>query len=314
MGGDGSVSGMSASWLRPVSEDDTPALHRIFGDPECMRYWHRPVSASMEDTVEVVRELLGRGEWTWAIGATGEDAAQADALGFVSFVHHPRPGAIVGFGYAIRRDAWGRGLTVDACRQALGRGFDDAAIAGVELWIHARNRRSRRLAEKLGATVRTETVLNYERGSAPAVIYGLSAETWRTGEPDVPTTYAVEPVLVVSDVAAAAGWWRDTLGFVATLTIGAPPVLVMVAPAPGWSGAPGVHLRAAATDADADAIGRSTIVIGAGLDVETQAQRAVDAGARVLTPFGRRPWGLLELELADPDGNRVRLTAPSTAG
>ncbi len=132
-----------AVWLRPLTEDDVDAMHRIFGDPECMRYWHRPVSTTVEDTAAVVRELVGRGTGTWAIG---DDADPDDALGFVSFVQAPVADAIVGFGYAIRADAWGRGVTADACRRALEFGFGEVGIAGVELWIHTANRQSRRVA------------------------------------------------------------------------------------------------------------------------------------------------------------------------
>ena len=117
MGADGSVTNVTV-WLRPLTDDDVEAMHRIFGDPVCMRYWHRPVSRSVEQTAAVVAELVQRGAGTWAIG---DDADTGDALGFVSFVQAPRPGALVGFGYAIRQDAWGRGITVDACRQALAR-------------------------------------------------------------------------------------------------------------------------------------------------------------------------------------------------
>ena len=293
-------------WLRPLVADDVEAMHRIFGDPVCMRYWHRPVSTSIDDTAVVVRELLARGEGTWAVGVDADEA-----LGFVSYVRTPTQGSLVGFGYAIRRDAWGRGLAGDACRQALAHGFDDVGIAGVELWIHAHNRQSRRVAEKLGATVRSQTLFGYERGTAPAVVYGLLRETWRGGDVDVPTYHAVEPVLAVSDLTTSVEWWCDLLGFAVALSIGEPPRLVKVAPSPGFAGVPGVQLRqATADDVAAGAVGTSTLSIMAGLDLEAQARRAAQLGATVLTPFGRRPWGLSEIELADPDGNRVRLTSP----
>lgn len=297
-----------AAWLRPLAEDDLDAMHRIFGDPACMRYWHRQVSTSIDDTARIVQELLGRGHGTWAIG---DDADPSDALGFVSFVRTPTRGALVGFGYAIRKDAWGRGITVDACRQALAHGFDEIEIAGVELWIHAHNRQSRRVAEKLGATVRSQTLLGYETGATPAVVYGLLRDTWHGADVDVPTVHAIEPVLPVSDLTAAVEWWCDLLGFAVAFTVGDPPRLVKVVPAPGFAGTPGVQLRAA-TDEDVTAgcVGTTTLSLTAGVDLEAQAQRAVAYGATVCTPYGRRPWGMLEIELADPDGNRIRLASP----
>ena len=300
-----SVTPMSV-WLRPLTTErhDVEAMHRIFGDPACMSYWHRPVSESIDDTATVVAELVRRGDGTWAIGA--DLAADEDPLGFVSFVQPPRPDAIVGFGYAVRHDAWGRGITTEACREALARGFDDVGIAGVELWIHEANRASRRVAEKLGATVRSRTLLGYESGRAPAVIYGLTRGTWRGGDPDPPVAYAVEPVLAVTDLDRSARWWCDVLGFVESMRIGDPPALVRVSPGP-WAGTPAVQLRPATP---ADAVGTAMLLVAAGMDIEGRSRAAVDAGATVLTPLGRRPWGLVEIELADPDGNRVRLTSP----
>lgn len=299
-----------AVWLRSLTEApaDVEAMHRIFSDPECMKYWHRPRSTTVAETASIVRELVGRGSGTWALG--DETTPDDDPLGFVSFVQSPRQGATVGFGYAIRQDAWGRGITVDACREALRRGFDESGLAGVELWIVAANRRSRRVAEKLGATVRSETLLAYESGKAAAVIYGLTAATWRGGDPDTPEIYAIEPVLSVVDVDASARWWCDVLGFVETLRVGEPPALVRVAPA-SWAGTPSVHLRAATpADRSGGLVGAATLCLAAGLDIDGQAARAIAAGANVVAPLGRRPWGLVEIELADPDGNRIRLTSP----
>lgn len=40
---------------------------------------------------------------------------------------------------------------------------------------------------------------------------------------------------------------------------------------------------------------------------DAAADRALAAGATVVTPLGLRPWGVREIELADLDGNRIRL-------
>lgn len=154
-----------------------------------------------------------------------------------------------------------------------------------------------------------QTLLAYEGGTVPAVIYGLLRETWEGDAPDVPAIHAIEPVLPVSDLAASVDWWCDLLGFAVAFSVGDPPRLVKVVPTPGFAGVPGVQLRAA-TEGDAATVGTATLSITAGLDLEAQARRAVGFGATVLQPFGRRPWGLDEIELADPDGNRIRLTSP----
>jgi ribosomal-protein-alanine N-acetyltransferase len=57
-------------------------------------------------------------------------------------------------GYIIRRDFWGQGLTAEACRAALGYGFDVLGLDRVELWIDTTNYASQRVAQKLNFRVK----------------------------------------------------------------------------------------------------------------------------------------------------------------
>ena len=111
---------------------------------------------------------------------------------------------------------------------------------------------------------------------------------------------SAEPILGVRDVTAAVAWWVDVLGFRAGFTWGEPPTHAAVLAGPGWRGAPRIQLTLEADPTPATVYVTVT-------DLDAIAARATAAGATVLNPLGARPWGR-ELELADPDGNRIRLS------
>jgi RimJ/RimL family protein N-acetyltransferase/uncharacterized glyoxalase superfamily protein PhnB len=275
-------------WMRAVRAEDADDLHVLFGDEACMTHWHHAASVTPEDTRDAVGRLVDNGDGGyWAFGV--HDLAAV--LGFVGYVNGLARGARAGFGYALRRSAWGQGLVVEAANAALAHGFDDVGIAAAELWIQRGNRRSWRVAEKLGCKLRSD---------GPTLVYGLTAEQWR-GEDDPPPAHrSAEPILGVRDVAAAVRWWVDVVGFRAGFSYGDPPTHAAVLAAPGWTGGPRVQLTQRS-----DPVPSTVYVVVA--DLDAAAQRAVDAGAVVVTPLGLRPWGVRELELADPDGNVVRL-------
>ncbi|MCB1692351.1 MAG: GNAT family N-acetyltransferase [Pseudomonadales bacterium] len=290
-------------WLRGLALQDAADLHVAFGDAECMRWWHRPPTRSLDETAGVVADMIERDAGHWVFGEQGSQ----EVLGHVGFVSGLARGAHAGFGYGMRRAYWGRGYAVEAARAALAFGFDETGIERAEFWIHAENLRSIRVAEKLGCLRRSEALLGYEIGPTPSVIYGLTAQQWRGEQVSPPMHYGVLPVLPVRDVRAAAEWWRDVLGFHISFMFGEPPQVARVIPDPPWAGMGGVQLsRAEATQA-----GHGHVFVMAGPDIDSLAQRAIDAGGQVAVPLGDRPWGMREIELRDPDGNSVRLSRPA---
>ena len=276
-------------WMRALTLDDAEDLHVLFGDPACMRFWHHPASTSMDDTVEAVRRLLEVDAGYWAFGVHD----LAGVLGFVGYVNRLARGDRAGFGYAVRQSAWGRGLAVEAATVALGHGFDEVGIAAAELWVQRGNRQSRRVAEKLGCRLRAD---------GERVVYGITAEQWRGEEEPLAAHLAAEPILAVRDVARAVAWWVEVVGFEEGFAFGDPPTHAAVLAAPGWTGGPRVQL----TRRDEPATSTVYVVVS---DLDRLAARAEAAGADVVAPLGLRPWGVREVELADPDGNRVRLAA-----
>jgi RimJ/RimL family protein N-acetyltransferase/uncharacterized glyoxalase superfamily protein PhnB len=278
-------------WVRPLQESDAADLHVAYTDADALRWWHRAPSVAMADTEDAVRALVHVDAAQFAFGLAGD----ATVLGHVGFVNGLEPDGHAGFGYLARRAAWGRGYVTEAARAVLGWGFDVVGVARAELWVHRDNVRSIGVATRLGAVRRGETSVG--------AIYGLTAEQWRGEADPAPLHLGAEPILRVTDVAAAVRWWVDVLGFRAGFTWGDPPTHAGVLADPGWSALHRVQL----SQRPADEAGGSTVYIPVGRGaLDALAARAVAAGATVVEPLGDRPWGR-EIELADPDGNRVRL-------
>lgn len=289
-------------WLRPLTVQDCEDLHVAFGDPDCMAWWHREPARSLDDTRAAVELMLEHDAGHWAFGLRGS----GEVLGHVGYVTMAEDGGHAGFGYALRRAMWGRGFAPEAARAALDHGFTVTKLGSVELWIHRDNKQSIRVAEKLGCLRRGEVATRYPRGPTPIVVYGITVEGWRHDAEPLPTHYSVEPILPVSDVAAAAEWWRAMIGFRIGYVYGSPPSHAGVLTEPCWTGVGGVQL---ALRSPAESGGGMVFVTVNGID--ELAGRAEAAGAAILTPLGDRPWGMREIELGDPDGNRVRLGSPS---
>jgi [ribosomal protein S5]-alanine N-acetyltransferase len=279
-------------WVRPLQAEDAGDLHELYADGEAMRYWHHARSTAPADTERAVRALVQVDAGQFAVGRSGETTV----LGHVGFVNGLEAQGHAGFGYGFRRSAWGRGIAAEAARAALRWGFDVVGIARAELWIQRDNGRSVRLAERLGAVRRSEGPMG--------LIYGLTAEQFRGEGDPAPAHFAAEPILAVPDVVAALRWWVDVLGFRVGFVHGDPPTHAGMLADPGWTGRGRVQL----TLRPPPECGGAMVYVPVS-DVDASAERAVTAGATVVSPLGDRPWGVREIELADPSGNRIRLGA-----
>jgi uncharacterized glyoxalase superfamily protein PhnB len=119
------------------------------------------------------------------------------------------------------------------------------------------------------------------------------------------------PLLQVTDLAAAARWYQEALGFQHLFTM------------PGPGGAPGlVHLRwvkyadVLLTSRPAPAGPRGlgvTLSFSAYLaerTVDAIAAQAAAAGATIAAPPADMPWNARECTIQDPDGYRLTFSQP----
>jgi RimJ/RimL family protein N-acetyltransferase/predicted pyridoxine 5'-phosphate oxidase superfamily flavin-nucleotide-binding protein len=135
--------------IRRWTEDDSVPMHGIFSDPEAMRFWNTPLSASPE-------EMAGRIRWSreappeqhvgWAVVRR----AGGEAIGFLNFHHRDQQNRRLEIGYILARPAWGQRYATEAVTALLDHCFGPLEANRVEATIDPANAASRRLAERLG--------------------------------------------------------------------------------------------------------------------------------------------------------------------
>ena len=102
--------------------------------------------------------------------------------------------------------------------------------------------------------------------------------------------------LEVRDVAASIDFYRRTLGFEATTTMGDPPTFALLANAGGALGLAYAERPAVA------AIVTCYIDVA---DVEAAYERCVGAGATITMELTTHPWPMRDFVLQDPDGHLI---------
>jgi RimJ/RimL family protein N-acetyltransferase len=136
--------------LRWLTVDDAPALLRVFGDVEVMRFWSSPplenLAAASDLIDDIHRHFHARRLFQWGIciRATG------DLVGTCT-LHHLEPAhrrAEVGF--ALARHAWGRGLATEALDLLIRFSFEALALHRLEADADPDNDRSIRTLERQG--------------------------------------------------------------------------------------------------------------------------------------------------------------------
>jgi RimJ/RimL family protein N-acetyltransferase len=153
--------------LRPLAEEDVPALVAACQDPEIPRWTSVPTPYTEEDA----REFLRRAEGVSAI----LDAATSDFLGTIGWRWVD---GNVQFGYWVKREARGRGVATRALRLLSRWAVAELGAARLQLLTEPENDASQRVAEKAG--FRREALLRAYvdlRGRRPDVyMYALLRE------------------------------------------------------------------------------------------------------------------------------------------
>jgi [ribosomal protein S5]-alanine N-acetyltransferase len=272
--------------LRPLTEDDGDALHAAFSDAETLRYWHQPVTTSVEESRARTKQEAAGGAAVFAICQKGSDVA----IGLVGFVSRAQTTHQTAFGYLLLKEHWGKGYVAEAARAVLDYGFSELGIVAAELWIYDGNAQSRRVAEKLGATYRGANVgFNLLKGPRTTHIYEIRAP----GGELPPEVLRVIPIVHVGDLAEGIAWYRDQLGF--TVEWSSPETASMVSA--GWLPlAAVVRLRP----------GRSEPT----RLVFQLAERLDEMAAAVGATAEDHPWGLRDFSVTDPWGNVLVFETP----
>lgn len=139
--------------LRRPRLDDAEGFAAINADPEVARFVSYTGPLVRPESDLVLRRMIdhwddhGFGLWMADLRDTGE------LIGFVGLAHPATLPALaeeVEVGWRLGRDHWGRGLATEGATEAVRLAFTRPGLARLVCIIAAENRRSLRVAHKLG--------------------------------------------------------------------------------------------------------------------------------------------------------------------
>ncbi|MEV4641094.1 GNAT family N-acetyltransferase [Actinoplanes sp. NPDC049548] len=134
--------------LRPISTEDLPGFLGLHADPEVSRFIGR------HDAESAARRLR-EAEESWAASGYGMFAVlerrTGEFLGRCGLVHWPELDETE-IGWALHRQAWGRGYATEAARACIAWTFANTPLTRITAMINPANPRSRAVAERLGMT------------------------------------------------------------------------------------------------------------------------------------------------------------------
>lgn len=167
--------------LRMLDDADVPALYEIFSDPEVMRYWSFSPFETLRDAERLLDEIRSsfkvRRLFQWGIAEAGDRKVVGTCTLFKLDAAHRR----CEVGFAVARNAWGRGVGTRAVATALRFAFESLGVHRVEADADPRNERCLRLLERLN--FKREGLLRerYHVGGElqDAVVLGLLHSEWR---------------------------------------------------------------------------------------------------------------------------------------
>ncbi len=135
--------------LRLPAPADLDRFALMYGDPEVMRYVGTGQTASKDDAWRGIAFMLGQ----WVMRGYGmyavEEKAGGRMLGRAGLIH-PEGWPGLEIGWTFLRDAWGQGYATEAALAARDDAFGRLRVKRLISLVHAENRASIRVAEKIG--------------------------------------------------------------------------------------------------------------------------------------------------------------------
>ncbi len=172
--------------LRPLERGDLPALEDLFADREHM--WDlMDIPGRSNDPDNLSRYYLERSLWAFehhGVGMWGvleKDRANASIMGYTGFVidigDNVNPAERLEAGWAIARQAAGKGHAAEATARILEHAFMELGTRSIQAITSPHNLSSRRLMSRLGFTFKRDVVA-YQ---GPQVLYAIDRHDWRAG-------------------------------------------------------------------------------------------------------------------------------------
>lgn len=138
--------------LRPWKESDAESLYEYAKDPEVGPIAGWPVHTSVENSREIIREVLSAEE-TYAV-CLKENGRAIGSIGLMvgAASNLKLPDTEGEIGYWIGVPFWGQGLIPEAVKELLRHGFEDLRLDKIWCGYFEGNSKSKRVQEKCGFT------------------------------------------------------------------------------------------------------------------------------------------------------------------
>jgi [ribosomal protein S5]-alanine N-acetyltransferase len=138
--------------LRELTDADTSALHRIFGDAETMRHIGRTrqPKPDLEATARVLQSFRRHAELHGFSMCAIDERDGDEVVGVAGLDWVEGHGPDVQVDYILRRDRWGRGYATEVLRELLRLGHDELGLERIVALAYPENDASRHVMEKAG--------------------------------------------------------------------------------------------------------------------------------------------------------------------
>jgi ribosomal-protein-alanine N-acetyltransferase len=144
---------------RPLEPDDAEALHRVWGDPEVVRYLPSGPSATLAETAaRVDRHSAWFAERGYGLCAVVERES-GRVVGVCGLFPVDWKGPDVEVAYHFAQEVWNRGYATEAAGAWVRTGLDERGLDRVVALAFPANRASTRVMEKIGMRFDSEVDL-----------------------------------------------------------------------------------------------------------------------------------------------------------
>jgi RimJ/RimL family protein N-acetyltransferase len=163
--------------LRSADEQDVPLMRQlIFGDSEVMRYVFHGTPMAEAETEQFMREHFTFGDRLTGIAILIEKPAD-EVIGMAGLLPCEALGAKdFEIGFALARNAWGKGIATEIGEAQLAFGFDQLGCSRLLGLVDPRNGPSIHALEKLGLRYLKDVA---EPKRANRSVYCIEAQEWR---------------------------------------------------------------------------------------------------------------------------------------
>ena len=135
--------------LRPWGEEDAKDLYAYASDPEVGPPAGWPPHASVENSQEIIRNVLSKPE-TYAVCLKNGNPIGSIGLKLNGSTDMTNRDDECELGYWIGKPFWGQGLIPEAARELLRHAFEDLGMRAVWCGYYEGNEKSKKVQQKLG--------------------------------------------------------------------------------------------------------------------------------------------------------------------